>query len=67
MVFGLLKDAHLSLATDPVLLKTDGFPTYHLASVVDDWEMGITHVLRGEVCVTLFRPLDVKILYGEFG
>jgi glutamyl-tRNA synthetase len=32
---------------DATLLKTDGFPTYHLASVVDDHEMGITHVLRG--------------------
>ncbi|KAJ3518099.1 hypothetical protein NMY22_g13827 [Coprinellus aureogranulatus] len=48
LVFGQLKDAHASLATDPVLLKTDLFPTYHLASVVDDHEMGITHVLRGE-------------------
>jgi hypothetical protein len=49
LVFGPLKDAHASLATDPVLLKTDRFPTYHLANVVDDHEMGITHVLRGEV------------------
>ncbi|KAF9481255.1 glutamyl-tRNA synthetase [Pholiota conissans] len=48
LIFGRLKDAHASLATDPVLLKTDLFPTYHLASVVDDHEMGITHVLRGE-------------------
>lgn len=30
-----------------VLLKSDGFPTYHLAVVVDDHDMGITHVLRG--------------------
>ena len=33
---------------DQVILKTDGFPTYHLAVVVDDHEMGITHVVRGE-------------------
>jgi len=33
---------------DQVLLKTDGFPTYHLAVVVDDHLMGITHVVRGE-------------------
>lgn len=33
---------------DTVLLKSDGFPTYHLAVVVDDRAMGITHVLRGE-------------------
>ena len=50
LVFGNVKDAHASLATDPVLLKSDGLPTYHLANVVDDHEMGITHILRGEVC-----------------
>lgn len=32
---------------DAVLLKSDGFPTYHLAVVVDDHDMGVTHVLRG--------------------
>jgi len=31
---------------DAVLLKSDGFPTYHLASIVDDHESGITHVIR---------------------
>jgi glutamyl-tRNA synthetase len=31
-----------------VLMKSDGFPTYHLANVVDDHLMGITHVIRGE-------------------
>lgn len=33
---------------DQVLLKSDGFPTYHLANVVDDHLMAITHVIRGE-------------------
>src|ERR671933_1257245 len=33
---------------DQVILKKDGYPTYHLAVVVDDHEMGITHVLRAE-------------------
>jgi glutamyl-tRNA synthetase len=33
---------------DQVLLKSDGYPTYHLANVVDDHRMGITHVIRGE-------------------
>ena len=33
---------------DQVLLKSDGFPTYHLAVVVDDHLMGITHIMRGE-------------------
>lgn len=33
---------------DFVLRKSDGLPTYHFANVVDDHEMGVTHVLRGE-------------------
>ncbi|KKT94500.1 MAG: Glutamate-tRNA ligase [Parcubacteria group bacterium GW2011_GWF2_45_11] len=33
---------------DQVLIKSDGFPTYHLAVVIDDHLMGITHVIRGE-------------------
>lgn len=33
---------------DKILMKSDGMPTYHLANVVDDLEMGITHVIRGE-------------------
>jgi len=37
-----------SLVEDQVIQKSDGFPTYHLASVVDDHYMEITHVLRGE-------------------
>ncbi|TFK47966.1 glutamyl-tRNA synthetase [Heliocybe sulcata] len=48
IVFGTWKENHGSLPTDPILIKSDLFPTYHLASVVDDHEMGITHVLRGE-------------------
>ena len=32
---------------DPVILKQDGYPTYHLANVIDDHLMEITHVLRG--------------------
>ncbi len=38
----------LNLLYDIVLLKSDGTPTYHLASIVDDHDMGITHVIRGE-------------------
>lgn len=34
---------------DPILLKSDGNPTYHLANVVDDHHMKITHVIRGTV------------------
>jgi len=43
----------LTLFDDPVLLKSDGFPTYHLANVVDDHLMRITHVIRGSVRVLL--------------
>lgn len=32
-------------------MKSDGFPTYHMANVVDDHLMNITHVLRGEVTI----------------
>src|SRR5690606_17134070 len=37
-----------SLMDDKVLLKADGMPTYHLAVVVDDYQMAISHVFRGE-------------------
>ncbi|MCX7956194.1 MAG: glutamate--tRNA ligase, partial [Patescibacteria group bacterium] len=50
---------------DQVLLKSDGFPTYHLAVVVDDYLMKITHVIRGEE----WLPSTPKhiILYQAFG
>jgi glutamyl-tRNA synthetase len=50
---------------DPVLLKSDGFPTYHLANVVDDHLMGISHVLRAQEWLSS-TPLHV-ILYRAFG
>ncbi len=39
---------HSSQSDDQVLIKSDGFPTYHLAAVVDDHYMKISHVIRGE-------------------
>lgn len=39
---------HSALLDDKVLLKSDGMPTYHLANVVDDYLMRISHVIRGE-------------------
>ncbi len=45
---------------DAVLLKSDSYPTYHLAMVVDDHEMGITHVIRGEEWLSS-APLHVMI------
>ena len=50
---------------DQVLLKSDGFPTYHLANVVDDHLMGITHVIRAEEWVSS-TPKHVE-LYKAFG
>jgi glutamyl-tRNA synthetase len=50
---------------DQILLKSDGFPTYHLANVVDDHAMGITHVIRAEEWLTS-TPKHV-VLYGAFG
>lgn len=50
---------------DQVLLKSDGFPTYHLAVVVDDHDMGITHVIRGEEWISS-TPKHLT-LYRYFG
>ena len=50
---------------DPILLKSDGFPTYHLAAIVDDHEMQITHVLRADEWIPTF-PIHV-LLYHFFG
>lgn len=50
---------------DQVLIKSDGFPTYHLANVVDDHLMGITHVIRAEEWITS-TPKHL-MLYRAFG
>ncbi|MGY2892976.1 glutamate--tRNA ligase [Deinococcus sp. UYEF24] len=48
---------------DKVLLKRDGFPTYHLAAMVDDHLMGVTHVVRAEEWLTS-TPTHIQILEG---
>ncbi len=53
------------LIDDQVLLKSDGFPTYHLANVVDDHEMKISHVIRAEEWLSS-TPKHL-ILYNAFG
>lgn len=50
---------------DKVLFKSDGMPTYHLANIVDDHKMKITHVIRGEEWLPS-APLHV-LLYEAFG
>lgn len=54
-----------NLIDDQVLLKSDGFPTYHLANVIDDHLMQITHIIRGEEWLTSV-PKHI-ILYNAFG
>lgn len=56
---------HSSTIDDKVLLKSDGMPTYHLANIVDDHLMGITHVIRGEEWLPS-APLHI-LLYRAFG
>lgn len=53
------------LIDDQVLIKSDGFPTYHLANVVDDHLMEISHVIRGEEWMSS-TPKHV-LLYAAFG
>ena len=53
------------LLDDKVLFKSDGMPTYHLANIVDDHTMEITHVIRGEEWLPS-APLHV-MLYKAFG
>jgi glutamyl-tRNA synthetase len=50
---------------DFIILKTDGYPTYHLASVVDDTAMKITHVIRGEEWISS-TPRHL-LMYQAFG
>jgi glutamyl-tRNA synthetase len=58
-------NVHSSQIDDKVLMKSDGMPTYHLANVVDDYLMKITHVIRGEEWLPS-APLHV-LLYKYFG
>lgn len=58
-------NVHTSTMDDKVLFKSDGMPTYHLANVVDDHQMEITHVIRGEEWLPSL-PLHV-LLYRYLG
>jgi glutamyl-tRNA synthetase len=64
---------HSSAIDDKVLMKSDGMPTYHLANVVDDYLMKISHVIRGEewlpsapLHVLLYRYLGWEEVMPEF-
>ncbi|MEM6606687.1 MAG: glutamate--tRNA ligase [Pseudomonadota bacterium] len=54
-----------SMVDAQILLKSDGMPTYHLANVVDDHLMGISHVIRGEEWIN--SAPKHKLLYEYFG
>jgi len=63
-VFGEIAIPHADL-DDQVLLKSDGFPTYNFANVIDDHLMGITHVIRG--LEYLSSTPKYNLLYHGFG
>ena len=56
-----------SVIDDQVILKNDGFPTYHFANVVDDHLMGISHVIRGEVSYLSRCFLRIEIILVSIG
>ena len=64
-LLGRIETANRDISPDPVLLKSDGFPTYHLANVVDDHLMEITHILRAQEWLPS-TPLHV-LLYSGLG
>ena len=64
-ILGDVTWANEDVNPDPILLKSDGFPTYHLANVVDDHLMEITHILRGQEWIPS-APLHV-LIYRALG
>lgn len=65
VLMGDITRKNKDISPDPILLKSDGFPTYHLANVIDDHMMGITHVMRAQEWIPT-GPLHI-ILYEAFG
>ncbi len=65
MIVGEVEWKNEDVSPDPILLKSDGFPTYHLANIVDDHLMGITHVMRAQEWLPS-TPMHV-IMYNAFG
>ena len=63
-VFGEITVENSEL-TDQILIKSDGYPTYNFANVIDDHTMGITHVVRG--CEYLSSTPKYNLLYEAFG
>ncbi len=63
-VYGLIRVSYKDM-DDAILLKSDGMPTYNFANVVDDYLMGITHVLRGNEYLS--STPQYNLLYDAFG
>ncbi|WP_028975193.1 glutamate--tRNA ligase [Spirochaeta cellobiosiphila] len=65
LIMGTIKRKNEDISPDPVIMKSDGLPTYHLANIIDDHHMKITHVLRAQEWIPS-GPLHV-LLYKAFG
>lgn len=63
-IYGKIKIDN-SILDDQILLKSDGYPTYNFANVIDDHLMGITHVIRGKEY--LDQTAKYNLLYEAFG
>ncbi len=64
LIYGKIKIDN-SILDDQILIKSDGFPTYNFANVIDDHLMGITHVIRGKEY--LDQTAKYNLLYDSFG
>lgn len=64
-ILGDIEWKNEDISPDPILLKSDGFPTYHLANIVDDHFMKISHVMRAQEWIPS-TPLHVQ-MYRSFG
>lgn len=64
-VLGATKRRHRDISPDPILLKSDGLPTYHLASVVDDHLMEISHIIRAQEWLS--SAALHQLIYEAFG
>ncbi|MFA7559600.1 MAG: glutamate--tRNA ligase [Sphaerochaeta sp.] len=65
ILMGKITRKNSDVSPDPILLKSDGFPTYHLANVIDDHLMEITHIMRAQEWIPS-GPLHI-LLYEAFG
>lgn len=65
VIMGDITRKNKDISPDPIILKSDGYPTYHLANVIDDHKMGITHVLRAQEWIPT-GPMHI-LLYKAFG